>query len=79
MDKHTQEHLEEFYKSFNYIKKNNYDGFIVTGAPVEMQDFETVDYWPQLQEIFDWSRTRYVDNPYLLGCPCRTISSLRHP
>ena len=51
-----KEHLEEFYKSFNDIKKNNYDGFIVTGAPVEMQDFETVDYWPQLQEIFDWSR-----------------------
>ena len=39
-----REHLEEFYKSFNDIKKNNYDGFIVTGAPVEMQDFETVDY-----------------------------------
>lgn len=60
-----REHLEEFYKSFNDIKKNNYDGFIVTGAPVEMQDFETVDYWPQLQEIFDWSRTHVTSTIHI--------------
>lgn len=60
-----KEHLEEFYKSFNDIKKNNYDGFIVTGAPVEMQDFETVDYWPQLQEIFDWSRTHVTSTIHI--------------
>ena len=52
-----KEHLEEFYKSFDDIRNNNYDGFIVTGAPVEMQNFETVDYWHQLEEIFDWSKT----------------------
>lgn len=60
-----KEHLEEFYKSFNDIKKNNYDGFIVTGAPVEMQDFETVDYWPQLQEIFDWSRAHVTSTIHI--------------
>lgn len=60
-----KEHLEEFYKSFNDIKKNNYDGFIVTGAPVEIQDFETVDYWPQLQEIFDWSRTHVTSTIHI--------------
>lgn len=60
-----REHLEEFYKSFKDIKKNNYDGFIVTGAPVEMQDFETVDYWPQLQEIFDWSRTHVTSTIHI--------------
>lgn len=60
-----REHLEEFYKSFNDIKKNNYDGFIVTGAPVEMQDFETVDYWPQLQEIFEWSRTHVTSTIHI--------------
>lgn len=64
-----REHLEEFYKSFNDIKKNNYDGFIVTGAPVEMQDFETVDYWPQLQEIFDWSRTHVRRQSISAGLP----------
>ena len=43
-----KEHLDTFYKSFNDIKDNNYDGFIITGAPVEMVNFEDVDYWDQL-------------------------------
>lgn len=60
-----KEHLEEFYKSFDEIKGRNYDGFIVTGAPVEMQDFETVDYWEQLQEIIDWSRTHVTSTIYI--------------
>ena len=60
-----REHLEEFYKSFNDIKKNNYDGFIVTGAPVEMQEFETVDYCPPLQAILDWSRTHVTSTIHI--------------
>ena len=60
-----KEHLDTFYKSFDEIKSNNYDGFIVTGAPVEMVDFETVDYWTQLQEIFDWSRKHVTSTIYI--------------
>lgn len=46
-----KEHLDTFYKSFDEIKSNNYDGFIVTGAPVEMVDFETVDYWTSFRKF----------------------------
>ena len=39
------------------MKSSNYDGFIITGAPVEKMDFEDVDYWGQLEEIFSWAKT----------------------
>ena len=48
-------HLESFYKNFNEVKNNRYDGMIITGAPVEHLPFEAVDYWPELCEIMDWS------------------------
>jgi len=55
--KHTpQEHLLQFYKTFEEIKHERYDGMIVTGAPVEHLPFEEVDYWPELCEIFEWSK-----------------------
>ena len=47
-----QEHLMEFYKTFDEIKDNKYDGLIVTGAPVEKLKFEDVDYWDELTKIF---------------------------
>lgn len=50
-----QEHLLEFYKSFDEIKGENFDGFIITGAPVEHLDFEEVDYWEELCGIMDWT------------------------
>lgn len=50
------EHLVTFYHTFDEIKDNRYDGMIITGAPVELLDFEQVDYWPELCEIMDWSR-----------------------
>ena len=50
-------HLESFYTTFPEIKGNYYDGLVITGAPVENLDFESVDYWPELCEIFKWSRT----------------------
>ena len=50
-------HLESFYKNFNEVKNNRYDGMIITGAPVETMDFEQVDYWPELCEIMDFSET----------------------
>ena len=50
-------HLESFYKNFNEVRNNRYDGMIITGAPVETMDFEQVDYWPELCEIMDFSET----------------------
>lgn len=51
-----EEHMLTFYKTFDEIKGNKYDGMIVTGAPVEQLEFEEVDYWPELCEIFEWSK-----------------------
>ena len=50
------EHLLAHYKTFSQIRKNRYDGMIITGAPVEHLAFEDVAYWPELCEIMDWSR-----------------------
>ena len=51
------EHLLSFYKTFEDVKENNYDGFIITGAPVEQMEFEQVEYWDELCEIMEWSKT----------------------
>ncbi|MFC4651909.1 homoserine O-succinyltransferase [Lactococcus nasutitermitis] len=53
----TQGHLDSFYRSFDEVKLGYYDGMIVTGAPVETLEFEEVDYWQELLEIFEWSKT----------------------
>lgn len=50
------QHLNQFYKTFDELKNNKYDGLIITGAPVEQIPFEAVDYWKELCEIMDWSR-----------------------
>lgn len=52
-----EEHLLTFYKTFNDIKNQRYDGLVITGAPVETLDFEEVDYWEELKQIMEWSRT----------------------
>ena len=48
------DHLTTFYKTFDEIKDNRYDGMIITGAPVELMDFEQVDYWDELCRIMEW-------------------------
>ncbi|HBT66075.1 MAG TPA: homoserine O-succinyltransferase [Ruminococcaceae bacterium] len=53
----SQEHLLEFYQTFEQIKHNRYDGMIITGAPVETMCFDEVDYWDELCTIMTWSRT----------------------
>ena len=53
----AQEHLLAFYKTFEDVKNNYYDGFIITGAPVEQMEFEAVEYWQELVEIMEWSKT----------------------
>ena len=52
----SQEHMLKFYKTFDEIRDKKYDGFIVTGAPVENLEFEEVDYWDELCEILEWSK-----------------------
>ena len=52
----SAEHLETFYTTFNDVKDKHYDGMIITGAPIELLDFEQVDYWDELCQIMDWSR-----------------------
>ncbi|SFL14220.1 homoserine O-succinyltransferase [Paenibacillus sp. 1_12] len=51
----SAEHLEQFYKTFNDVRQEKFDGLIITGAPVEQLDFEDVNYWEELKEIMDWS------------------------
>ena len=53
----SSEHLLAFYKSFDEVKNDNFDGFIITGAPIEKLEFEEVDYWEELTEIMEWSKT----------------------
>ncbi len=52
-----QEHLLNFYKSFDELKHRKFDGMVITGAPVEHMDFEDVDYWEELCQIMQWSKT----------------------
>lgn len=53
----SQEHLLTFYKSFEELKDRKFDGMIITGAPVENMEFEDVDYWDELCQIMEWSKT----------------------
>ncbi len=70
MDSHiskntSAEHLETFYKSFNDIKNHKYDGMIITGAPVENFDYTEVDYWDELVEIMEWSKTHVTSTLHI--------------
>jgi homoserine O-succinyltransferase len=53
----TQEHMLAFYKSFDELKDRKFDGMVITGAPVEQMEFEDVDYWEELCQIMEWSKT----------------------
>lgn len=61
----SYEHLSSFYKSFDDIKGNKYDGMIITGAPVENLNFEEVDYWEELKEIMEWSTTHVTSTLHI--------------
>ena len=52
----SSEHLTAFYKTFDEIKHQYYDGMIITGAPVELLEYEDVDYWDELCQVMDWSK-----------------------
>ena len=51
------EHLATFYKTFDEVRNERFDGLVITGAPVEQMPFEEVNYWRELTEIFEWSKT----------------------
>ena len=53
----AREHLFQFYKVFDEVKERNFDGMIITGAPVEQMPFEQVEYWDELCQIMEWSTT----------------------
>ncbi|KQW27900.1 homoserine O-succinyltransferase [Rhizobium sp. Root274] len=52
-----EEHLLSFYQTWDDVKHRKFDGFIITGAPIETLPFEEVTYWPELEEILDWTET----------------------
>ncbi|MEL6861420.1 MAG: homoserine O-succinyltransferase [Pseudomonadota bacterium] len=53
----SQEHLISFYQNWDAVKHRKFDGFIITGAPIETLPFEQVTYWDELRQIFEWTRT----------------------
>ncbi len=64
--KHTDKnHLDRFYKTFEDVKNNKFDGMIITGAPVENMDFKSVAYWKELEEIFDWTTSNVTSTLFI--------------
>lgn len=61
----SKEHMFKFYKTFNEIKDERFDGMVVTGAPVENMEFEQVDYWDELCRIFEWSKTNVYSSFFI--------------
>lgn len=59
------EHMLSFYKVFDDIKDQNFDGMIITGAPVEHMEFEEVEYWEELCRIMEWSKTHVTSTLYI--------------
>lgn len=69
----SKEHLLAFYHTFDEIKENRYDGFIITGAPVEKLEFEEVDYWQELCEILEWSKTHVFSSFFICWAAQATL------
>lgn len=59
------EHMRLFYEEADVLQRQNWDGMIVTGAPVELLPFEEVDYWTEIQEVFDWARRHVTSSLYI--------------
>lgn len=58
VSKNTPEsHLNKFYTTFSEIKDKKFDGFIITGAPIELMEYEEVEYWDEIEEIMEWTKT----------------------
>lgn len=61
----SKEHMFKFYKTFDEIKDERFDGMVVTGAPVENMEFEQVDYWDELCRMFEWSKTNVYSSFFI--------------
>lgn len=61
----SMSHLNKFYQSFEEVKNRNFDGFIITGAPVEQMEYEEVDYWEEITEIMEWTKTHVTSTLHL--------------
>ena len=61
----SMSHLNKFYQTFSELKCHHFDGMIITGAPVEQMEFEEVDYWEELVEIMDWTKSHVTSTIYL--------------
>lgn len=59
------EHMMMFYRSFETMRNEKFDGMIITGAPVETLDFEAVEYWDEICDIFDWAHTHVTSTMYI--------------
>ena len=59
------EHMKAFYKDFELMSDERFDGMIITGAPVEQMPFEEVSYWSEVSAIFDWARTHVTSTLYI--------------
>ncbi len=69
------EHMKVFYETFESIKDQKFDGFIVTGAPLEQMEFTDVEYWDELTEILDWARTHVTSSLYICWA---ALAALNH-
>ncbi|MFA6872900.1 MAG: homoserine O-succinyltransferase [Bacteroidaceae bacterium] len=58
-------HMKQFYREFDRMRNEQYDGMIITGAPVENLEFEEVSYWKEMTEIFDWAHTHVTSTMYI--------------
>jgi homoserine O-succinyltransferase len=61
----SMSHLNKFYQSFEDVEEDNFDGLIITGAPVEQMAYEEVDYWPEICRIMEWSKTHVTSTLHL--------------
>ena len=59
------EHMQAFYRDFEEMRHEKFDGMIITGAPVEHLDYSEVNYWQEITEIFDWARTHVTSVRYI--------------
>ena len=59
------EHMMMFYKDFDILRNEKFDGMIITGAPVETMPFEDVAYWDEITQIFDWAKTHVTSTLYI--------------
>ncbi|MBR4890940.1 MAG: homoserine O-succinyltransferase [Clostridia bacterium] len=61
----SEEHLLSFYKTFDEVKHEKFDGLVITGAPVELMGFEEVEYWEELKEVMEWSKTNVTSTLHI--------------